>query len=111
MDIRHTVVEDASAEAEEVVDGSVNEGLIAGDGGGREDGRIARDYLDVLVVAVRHAGKGRGRLTLAAGRDDGDLFGAGRAKVVYVEGKLAREIEVAPLARHLDVVHHAAAGD
>jgi hypothetical protein len=104
------VVEDAGAEPEEIVDSAVDQRLVSGWRGG-EDDSVARLDLHVLVVAVSHTSQRRGRLALAAGRDDDDLFRRQLSQVIHPHAHLAREVEVTAFARHLDVVHHAAPGD
>ena len=111
VDVVGAVVHDASAEPEEVIDGAIDKRLVAGDGRRGEHDGIVRLDLDVLMVAVGHAGEGRRRLALGTCRYDNYVFGGHVLELVDAEAHLAREVEVAPLARHLHVVHHAATGD
>ena len=66
------VVEDVGAGLEEVVHGARHVLLVAGDGAGADDDRVARHDLDEAVVAVGHARQARHGLTLGAGRGDGE---------------------------------------
>ena len=67
------VVEHVRAELEQIVDRAVHQRFVAGHGRRRQDHHVALDDLHMLVVLVCHACERRGRLALAAGRDDRQL--------------------------------------
>ncbi len=63
------------------------------------------------MVTVGHAHEGGGRLALGAGGDNGYLLRRQAAHPLQGNQDILRSPQVLLLKGHLDVVHHAAAGD
>ena len=70
----YLVVENVGALSEEVIDYVVDEKVITRDWRRRHNYRVARDYLQVFVLLIRHPSQGRGRLSLSTGDDDNHLL-------------------------------------
>ena len=104
-------VADVGAEAEEVVDGAVDGGFVAGDGAGGEDDGVAGFDGDVAVVADGHAGEGGHGFALGAGADEGDVFVADGGVVFDVADEAGGGFDVGEIAGHAEVVFHGSAGD
>ncbi len=66
-------IDDVRAASEQIVDVAVDGRLVARDGLGRDQHRVAVFELDVAVASLRHAGEGGVGLALRAGGDDADL--------------------------------------
>src|SRR5205823_8903053 len=111
VNVGDPAVQHSGAETKEIIDGAVNERLVPGKRRGGQDNGVAGHDLDVLVVAVCHSGQRGRRLALAAGSDNGNLLRSRAAKVIDIQSHFAREVKVAVLSSHLNVVEHAPAGD
>ncbi len=105
------VVEDVGADLEEVVDGPCDHLLVARDGAGADDDRVARHDLDEAMVAVGHPREARHRLALGAGGGD-DQLAVGDVLDAVLGDELARVVlEVAQVGRDAHVLLHRAADD
>ncbi len=105
------VVEDVRAGLEEVVDGPGDVFLVARDGAGRDDHRVARLDLDEAVVAVGHPGEAGHRLALGAGGADDELVGGDVADPVLGHDPVGVVGQVAEVARDPEVLLHGATDD
>ncbi|MNK59669.1 hypothetical protein D3C87_787870 [compost metagenome] len=103
------LVDHVRAVLEEGIDHARDGPLIAGDGNGREDHRISRHHVDVLVLVVGDPGEAAGGFALRAGRDDDDLIMGKLRGLVDLEQEAVRYLQEAVLARLLGGLHERAA--
>src|SRR5690606_38218649 len=104
-------VEHVGPPAEHLVDGAVDQLLIAGNGVGRQHHRVAFFNLQPVVVATGQPPHHRRGLALRAGGHDDHSLRRQRGNITDVnEGGLV-DFEVAQVHRHFGVVTHGAPGD
>ena len=101
------LVDDVRAVLGETVDHAVDGVLVAGDEARRQDHRVARTGLD-LVVEVRHAAEDGHRLALRSGRHVDDLVFRQVAGLLVLDEHALGHVEVAEIGRDRHVADHAA---
>ena len=104
-------VDDLGAAAVEVVDRSGDRLLVAGDRPGTEDDGVLRDDLDVRVLTDGHPAEDRGRLALAAGGQEDELFRWDVLALAQVDQRALGGVEIADVRGDPEVLVHAPAGD
>ncbi len=110
MDMGQGMVDHFHPLAEEIVDGAVEQLLVAGDGRGADHHRVAGAQLDLAMFAHAHAHHSAGGFTLAACGDHHDLVAGQILHLVGVEQFILGDIQIAQGAGDLDVVDHRASG-
>ncbi len=97
--------------AEKVVNGAVDQLLVAGDGVGGENHRIAAAQVDLSMFAPGHTHQRRSRLPLTAGAHDGDLFIGQPIHLLRCQQLLGINVQIAQTAGHATVLDHATANE
>ena len=102
----HGLVVDHRPFLEEVVDGAGHRLLVARDGRGGQDDRVAGHDRDVPMVAVAHPGQAGHRLALGAGGHDHQPDGSSRSSWSFFTTRAVPPVEVAQLGGDGRVLLH-----
>ena len=109
VDVGQLMIQDLGAQPEEVVQGAVDQLLVARDRRGGDHHRVAGHQAHVAVLAVCHPHQSRGRFSLAAGTDDHRPVGGEVVQLSYRHQPVLWDLEIAQLSGHSHVLYHAAA--
>ena len=108
---RDLLVQDLGSRLGELVDRVVDTELVAGDGLGGDDHRVAALDMDGGVIVVGDARQRRQRLALAAGAEDQLLARIELVELGRTDEHAFRNLHVAEVARDVGVLPHRAADD
>ena len=109
--LRQCLIDDVRAAAVQLVDNAADALLVAGNGRGGDNHRVALPDLQLAVLAVCHARQACHRLALAARRHHQNLAVRVLVKRVRLDDGFRRNPQFANLHRHAADVDHAASDE